>query len=171
LSSTFSFFLENLSSFTYFIQMRPFKKGMFPMASNRSSKKRILIVDDDPHIQGLLVKMLTAHEYATEVASDGFEAGIKIMKFRPGLVILDLFMPGMDGFQVCKQMKENPDTSHVKILILTGYDTKENRDRTIQAGADGYLAKPAEKDTLIRHVEDLLGLREKSGGLHRDQAL
>ncbi len=133
-----------------------FERGMFPLTDHPSPAKRILVVDDDPSVQGMLRKMLSACNYETEAASDGFEAGIKIAKFKPGLVILDLFMPGMDGFEVCKRIKEDPDTSRVKVLILTGYDSDENRDRVMRAGADGYMTKPAEKDTLLRQVEDLL---------------
>ena len=90
------------------------------------------------------------------MASDGFEAGVKVMGFRPGLVILDLFMPGMDGFEVCKRIKENSSVSGIKILAITGYDTEENRERILRAGADGYLAKPVERSALVQHTEGLL---------------
>jgi len=132
------------------------EKGMYPLANNLSLSKKILIVDDDPLIQKLLTKILQAHKYETEMAVDGFEAGAKVFKFKPGLVILDLIMPGMDGFEVCRRIKEDPDTSHIKILALTGYDTKENREKIMKAGADGYMAKPVERDVLLRHVEDFL---------------
>ena len=118
--------------------------------------KKILIVDDDPHIQALLSEMLSAHQYETEVASSGFEAGAKVVTFKPGLIILDLIMPEMSGFEVCRLIKENPATSHIKILAITGYDTEENRDRIMQAGADDYLAKPLIMNTLLQHVERLL---------------
>ena len=131
------------------------KKGMYPLAYRHFSNKRILIVDDDPQILDLLTKMLSNNNYQTEVASDGFEAGVKVMEFKPGLVILDLIMPGMDGFEVCRRIKENSN-SPIKILAITGYDTQENRDRIMEAGADGYMAKPVMRDALLRHVEDLL---------------
>ncbi|MCK4784425.1 MAG: response regulator, partial [Desulfobacteraceae bacterium] len=62
----------------------------------------------------------------------------------------------IDGFKVCRRIKEDPDTSHIKILALTGYDTEENRKKIMEAGADGYLAKPVEREVLLRHVENLL---------------
>ena len=65
-------------------------------------------------------------------------------------------MPEMSGFEVCRRIKEDPDTSHIKILALTGYDTEENREKIMQAGADDYMAKPVERDVLLRHLEDLL---------------
>jgi DNA-binding response OmpR family regulator len=136
------------------------EKGMYPLANTHSSRKKILIVDDDPQIQKLFTKILSVHNYETAVGSDGFEAGIKVKEFKPGLIILDLFMPGMDGFEVCKRIKENSSTSHIKILALTGYDTKENRDRIMQAGADGYLAKPVKRRTLLQQVEYLLNRKQ-----------
>jgi CheY-like chemotaxis protein len=87
------------------------------------------------------------------------EAGVKAMEFKPGLVILDLIMPGMDGFEVCRRIKENSGTSHIKILAITGYDTDENRERIIEAGADGYLAKPLERGILLQQIEGLLNRR------------
>jgi len=126
------------------------------MWNHQPSGKKILIVDDNPLIQELISEMLSAHQYETEVASSGFEAGAKVMKFKPGLIILDLIMPGISGFKVCRSIKEDPDTSHIKILAITGYDTKENLDRIMEAGADGYLAKPVVMDALLQQIEDLL---------------
>jgi CheY-like chemotaxis protein len=122
---------------------------------HQPAAKKILVVDDDPQIQETLTTILSAHQYETEVASSGFEVGAKIMKFKPGLIILDLIMPEMSGFEVCRLIKEDPDTSHIKILALTGYDTKENRDRIMEAGADAYVAKPVLMNTLLRHIENL----------------
>ena len=123
--------------------------------NHQPASKKILIVDDDFQIQKLLTKVLSAQKYETAVASDGFEAGVKVTEFKPGLIILDLFMPGMDGFEVCKRIKENPLSSQIKILAITGYDTEENKDRILEAGADGYAVKPFVNDELIQQIEDL----------------
>lgn len=132
------------------------KKKMYPFVHKRSLKKRILIVDDDLQVQKLLTIMLSSKKYETETASSGFEAGAKVVKFKPDLIILDLFMPEMSGFEVCRQIKKDPETSHIKILAFTGYDSKENRERIMQAGADDYMVKPVGKDALLQHVEELL---------------
>ena len=132
------------------------KKFVRKLNTNQPAGKKVLIVDDDPHIQELLTQMLSVQEFETEVASDGFEAGIKVMEFKPSLIILDLFMPGMDGFEVCKRVKGNLGTSQIKILAITGYDSKENREQIMEAGADGYMAKPVAMDTPLRHLEKLL---------------
>jgi len=100
--------------------------------------------------------MLSSKKYKTEMASSGFEAGAKVVKFKPDLIILDLIMPEMSGFEVCRQIKKDPETSHIKILAFTGYDSKESRDRIMEAGADDYMVKPVEKDVLLQHVEALL---------------
>jgi DNA-binding response OmpR family regulator len=125
--------------------------------------KKILIVDDDPQMPKLLTTILSAHQYETEVAADGFEAGVKVTEFKPHLIILDLMMPGMDGFEVCRRIKENSGTSLIKILAITGFDSQENRDRIMGAGADDYLAKPLAKDTLLQHIINLLDHKGKNG--------
>ncbi|MGD2030149.1 MAG: response regulator [Desulfobacterales bacterium] len=131
------------------------EKGMLFPSHKDLNKKKILIVDDDNKIHELLTKILSSNGYKVEVASDGFEAGANILRFKPDLMILDLFMPGMDGFEVCKRIKTDPDASHIKILAITGFDTDENRKRIMQAGADGYLAKPMRKRTLLQNIEEI----------------
>ena len=130
---------------------------MYPLATKSFPRNRVLIVDDDPMIQKTLTQILFNYKYETETAGDGFEAGIKTVQFKPHLIILDLLMPKLDGFHVCRYLKSDPTTSSVKILVLTGYDTGENREKIIQAGADDFLTKPVNLDTLHRHMETLLG--------------
>jgi len=76
--------------------------------------KKILIVDDDKAIVEVLSQMLSFNGYQIEKAFDGFEAGVKITLFKPDLMILNLYMYGIDGFDVCRQIKSNPDTLHIK---------------------------------------------------------
>jgi excisionase family DNA binding protein len=137
------------------------KKKMYPVTHNRSLNNRILIVDDDPKIQEFLTVILSSKQYLSETASSGFEAGAKVVKFKPSLIILDLIMPEMSGFEVCRQIKKNPETSYIKILVLTGNDSKQNRKRILEAGADDYLIKPVEKNILLSHVGHLLGMKEE----------
>jgi len=90
------------------------EKGMYPLINNLSSSRKILIVDDDLEIQDLLTQMLSAQKYETETASNGFEAGTKVIKFKPGLIILDLIMPEMGGSETYARLKGiNPD---IKVL-------------------------------------------------------
>lgn len=132
------------------------ENDMYPLAHKHFPRSKILIVDDDPNIQKLFAEVLLSNNYQFDVASGGFEAGVKAVQFNPDLIILDLYMPNMDGFEVCRSIKKNPNTSHIKILAITGYDTKENKDRIMQAGAEGYLVKPVYRSTLLQNIEDLL---------------
>jgi len=134
------------------------KENQIPIKINEIKEKntKILIVDDDISVQTYLKKMLSGIFIDIEVASDGFQAGIKLIQFKPDLILLDLFMPNMDGFEVCKTVKENPSTHKTKILIMTGHGTKENYNKAILLGADAFLSKPSSKKEIINCVEKLL---------------
>jgi excisionase family DNA binding protein len=137
------------------------RKGM--LTSRLPSRNpRILIVDDDATIRVVLSKSLSDHGYTTEMAADGFEAGIKVMRFRPDIILLDLIMPGMDGFMVCRQVKSSDATDWIKIVVLTGYGTPENREQAINAGADGFLVKPVNEETLLSVIRSTL---KKTGNI------
>jgi len=131
-----------------------------PTFFNRD-KERILVVDDDPQIVDFIIGVLETDEgrrqRVLETAADGFEAGLKIASFKPHLVLLDLMMPGLDGFKECEQVKSDPETEHIKVLIVTGFGLEENIERALRLGADGYLLKPLSVEELQERVRDLLG--------------
>lgn len=133
------------------------KKGMRIVPQEDFPKIKILIVDDDEPICKVLKRVFTIQKYETEVALSGFEAGFKLLKYKPDILILDLIMPGMDGFDVCKLIKSNPQTSHIKILAFTGFDTAENKEKAFEAGVDSFLHKTAPFDLLIKEIRRLLG--------------
>jgi len=119
--------------------------------------KKILVVDDDPHILELLAVNLTAAGYDVTTATNGWHALSKLPDVRPNLVIVDVMMPQMDGWELCKAIKDDPDTAAVKVLILTAKDT--DRDRMIGKsilGADEYITKPFDVDRLMAAVEGLV---------------
>ena len=124
--------------------------------SSLKTSGRILVVDDEPVVREMLREIFELRGFQTDTAVDGFDAGVKLAQFAPDLVSLDLFMPGMNGFEVCKRIKENPLTSRIKVLAVTGFDTKENRVRIMAAGADGYLTKPVDTGKLLQEVNMLL---------------
>jgi excisionase family DNA binding protein len=117
---------------------------------------RILVVDDDEMICKVLKRMFQKERYEVDIALNGFEAGIKMLKFNPDIIILDLVMPGIDGFEVCKLIKKNPKTSHIKVLIFTGHETEENLNKAAKAGVDGFLNKTVPKRILKEVVSKLL---------------
>lgn len=119
---------------------------------------RILIVDDDANLLDALVESLGwSQGYKVEVAQDGYEGLIKVGLFRPHLLILDLRMPGLDGFQVCRRVKADPVTQSTKILAITAYPEDNARERILEAGADGFLQKPFQLPDLRAEVARLVG--------------
>lgn len=130
-------------------------KKMAHEKPSRALPARVLVVDDDASMRKMLIRILQKHGFQTDVAVDGFEAGLKVMDFNSHVIVLDLVMPGMDGFEVCKRIKENPATSHIKVLAVSGYDTPENREKILKAGADGFLAKPVDNEAFLDEVRRL----------------
>jgi excisionase family DNA binding protein len=131
-------------------------KGMRPIKNDKANSKKILIVDDDPIIIKFLLRALSGNGCEVESASDGFEAGQKTVQFKPDLVILDIFMPRMDGFEVCQRLKRNPETSHTKIIAISGDDAIENQQKIESCGADLFLAKPLSKKVILNKIDYLL---------------
>lgn len=122
---------------------------------------RILIVDDDLQLSGYLRELLSGfnNHIEIETAYDGFDAGGKIQTWQPHILLLDLMMPGLNGFDVCHQLKSNPATQAIRIITMTGYHTPENVERILNAGAEACMAKPLDTNTLLI----LLGLGEETG--------
>ena len=115
------------------------------------ASQRVLIVDDhDVFAQSLgdLLE-LTDPPLMTEIACDGFEAGRKIQTFQPHIILLDLMMPGMNGFEVCERLKDDPSTKAIRVIGMTGYFSAENKARIMSAGAESCLLKPFDRATLL----------------------
>lgn len=121
------------------------------------SKKRILVVDDEPDAVELLEHNLRSQGYAVSTAADGFEALQKAATTIPDLIILDLMMPEMDGLEVCKRLRGNPNTARVNILMLTAKTTEIDRVLGFELGADDYVVKPFSLRELMLRVKSLLG--------------
>lgn len=117
-----------------------------------------MIVDDERAVVDLIVRAIKKlkKKCVVDTAFDGFEAGRRLITFEPDLVILDLMLPGIDGFKVCKNIRMDKKTKHIKVLAITGFDTPENRKKILSSGANDYLAKPFEVSDLLEHVEKLL---------------
>lgn len=118
------------------------------------SEAHILIVDDDKQLSGFLHELLTTLPYnlKVEVADDGFTAGIMAVQFKPDIILLDLMMPGMDGFQVCKRLKSGRMTRDIRVIAMTGFPSEGNIDRILLAGAETCLSKPVTKETILNAI-------------------
>lgn len=120
--------------------------------------KKILIVDDDRGIVSSLQRALTLeNKYQITIAYDGFEAGKKFVAFRPQLIILDIHMPGLDGYQVCANIRCDPNNKTVKILAISGVSELAEIKKIMDLGADDYLSKPFSNKVLSEKVSRMLG--------------
>ncbi len=139
------------------------KQGM-PIPENEADTGRIkiLVVDDDPIIVESIVQALEEDEHDYEVisAADGFEAGIQVSHFNPDLVILDIMMPDIKGFDVCQRIKGAPETRETKIIVLSAYLDEEKFQQMKEHGADACYSKPLPLTQLKEEVSRLLGLRQ-----------
>jgi signal transduction histidine kinase len=121
-------------------------------------KNIIMIVDDDPTARETISAILDGLGHQLEVASNGPEAIYQAEKITPDLILLDVMMPGMDGFSVCQYMREDPRLREVPILLLTALDDRESRLNGLRAGADDFLSKPIDPQELRARVATILRL-------------
>ncbi len=139
------------------------KQGIpIPDAEIDEGRRRILVVDDDPIIVETIVQALEEDEYDYEVisASDGFEAGIQVNHFKPHLLILDIMMPDIKGYEVCKKIKTDDETKNTKIIVLSAYLDEDKFKQMTDNGADVCFSKPLPLPQLKAEVAQLLGLQE-----------
>ena len=120
---------------------------------------RILIVDDVPANARPLEDRLAAEYYQTATAHDGFEALELARSWQPDLILLDIFMPGMDGYACCRKLKEDPNTRHIPVVMVTDPGEPADRVRGLEAGADDFLTKPVEDATLVARIQSLVRLK------------
>jgi len=121
----------------------------------------LLIVDDDKPLNDLLKKYFerTRPDLNLYQAFDGFEAGRLVSEVKPGIVILDINLPGIDGYKLCKQIKSEPSLGNPVIVAISGYDVPEMEKRIMRDGADAFLAKPFEPSRLAKQIDALVGAR------------
>lgn len=119
-------------------------------------RAKILIVDDDPDLTKLVRTILEAEDYAVYSADSGEEALGEVPKLRPDLIILDIILPGMDGYDTCKSLKTDDHTSPIPIIILSIKCSVEDRIMGLNIGADDYITKPFDAAELAARVEAVL---------------
>lgn len=133
--------------------------GVHSTSEISPEKPTVLLVDDDPEILDLLKEML-APQYNLYFAQNGQEAMMILEKYPIDLVVSDVMMPVMDGVELCGKIRENFDTSHLPVILLTAKEEIEDRIRGLQAGADSYIPKPFHPDHLRVRIEKLLDTRQ-----------
>jgi len=117
----------------------------------RLTEPRILIVDDDALISTYLADLIQCENESakTHVVKDGFEAGLKVLEFKPSIILLDIMLPGINGCEVCRNVKSRRDTRDIRVIAMTGYYSQENIKNIISAGAETCLKKPVDKSILL----------------------
>ena len=120
---------------------------------------RVLVVDDVDANVKLLEARLTAEYFAVRTARSGAEALQISARERADVVLLDVMMPGMDGFEVCRRLKAEPRTQHIPVIMITALDQPSDRVKGLEAGADDFLTKPVDDIALITRVKNLARLK------------
>ena len=119
---------------------------------------KILVVDDDDAIRQILIEALTMdRQYLVQEASNGIEGSIKLGTYRPDLLILDIFMPEMDGLEVCRNICNEPELSNLKVIITTGHPNHPKLDEVVKLGFTNILSKPFDLLNLVKDIERILG--------------
>ena len=118
--------------------------------------KRILVVDDEMYIVNILDFTLGSEGFRVISAANGEEALRQAMEIEPDLIVLDVMMPKIDGFEVCRALKAKEETKHVPIILLTAKDRDSDREKGTEAGADLYMTKPFSPARLVEEIRALL---------------
>lgn len=128
---------------------------------------RVLIAEDNPQGAELLEAFLADTEYEVKIAADG-DATLRLVKdWQPDLILLDVMMPRISGFEVCKRLKANPATRGIVVLMVTALDQPHDIDRAVEAGTNDFLTKPINKTELIRRIQAALKSRKHAEPLEQ----
>lgn len=127
-----------------------------------SDRPTVLLVDDNAqHLELLEIYMEDLPEVQVVTATNGLEAMSKVEELRPDVVLLDIMMPKMSGFEVCKRLKSDPDTRDIVVIMVTALNETGDIERAAECGSDDYLTKPIDRKALIDLVRKLLAARAR----------
>jgi CheY-like chemotaxis protein len=129
---------------------------MDPEAVSDREPPLVLVVEDDPETRQLYIGVFAGEGFRTDEAHNGLQALEKATTGKPDLILTDIAVPGIDGIELCRRLRANPDTKHIPVLAVTGYEERRYPDRALQAGANRVLIKPLEPDALVGEARDLL---------------
>jgi len=119
-------------------------------------REKILMIDDDALVTEIIGTVLRNHGFRFESAADGFEGLEKARDLRPDLILLDISMPRMDGFQACRKLKEDPGNRRIPVVMLTASSERQSRIQALESGANDFLSKPVDSTELVVRVNNLL---------------
>ncbi len=133
----------------------------------KPENSRILIADDNQPNVELLEAYLSGLDVDTAIAVDGQDTLTKVADFKPHLILLDIMMPKLSGFEVCKKLKSDAATRGIMILMVTALNELGDIERAVQAGTDDFLSKPVNKAELLKRVDNMLKLRHVTDEVER----
>ena len=128
---------------------------------------RILIADDHAANRELLEAYLAGVDCEIELSVDGQDTLDKVSSFEPDLILLDVMMPKLSGFEVCRKIKDNAQTSKIMVLMVTALNELGDIERAVKSGTDDFLSKPVNKFELLKRVENMLRLKDTTDELAR----
>ena len=132
-----------------------------------AAKNRILIADDNQANRELLEAYLAGIDCETDHAADGQDTLTKVKSFQPDLILLDVMMPKLSGFEVCQKLKADKAHNKIMVLMVTALNEAGDIERAVQAGTDDFLSKPVNKAELLKRVENMLKLKDVTDELER----
>jgi len=130
-------------------------------------KNRILIADDNQPNRELLEAYLSDVDCDVEHAADGQDTLAKVQSFKPDLILLDVMMPKLSGFEVCQKLKADATLRKIMVLMVTALNEAGDIERAVKAGTDDFLSKPVNKTELLKRVENMLKLKDVTDELER----
>ena len=134
---------------------------------SKEPRDRVLIADDNEANVELLEAYLADMDVEVAVAVDGQDTLDKAASFKPDLILLDVMMPKLSGFEVCEKLKRDPATKQIMILMVTALNEHGDMERAVDAGTDDFLSKPVDKMSLVKRVENMLKFRNVTDELER----
>lgn len=135
--------------------------------SAMTQPNRILIADDNAANRELLEAYLASIDCDIELSVGGQDTLDKVAAFNPDLILLDVMMPKLSGFEVCRKLKDNPQTSKIMVLMVTALNELGDIERAVKSGTDDFLSKPVNKYELLKRVENMLRLKDTTDELER----
>lgn len=138
-----------------------------PNPNGAPTPPRLLIADDNAQNVELLEAYLAAGDWDVRTAADGEETLQLVRDWRPDLILLDIMMPKISGFEVCKRLRADPQTRDIAVLMVTGLDQPSDMDKAVDAGTDDFVTKPIKKPELLLRVRSLLTARQNKRDLDR----
>jgi putative two-component system response regulator len=142
-----------------------------PASRPAHGPQTVLVVDDDARVRRLLERMLQKEGIRVLTAEDGNAAVAAVASEPPDLILLDIVMPGLGGFEVCRRLKGQPETRLIPVVLVTGLDARDDRIMGIEAGADDFLSKPFDRAELLARIRSLLRVKEYTDELEQAESV